>query len=236
MQQLKILIADDEPIARDIIIAYVAKMPMLEVAATCQNAIEVFETLNKQTIDILFLDINMPEISGIDLLKSLRNPPLVIFTTAYSEYAVESYELNAVDYLLKPISFERFAKAVNKAISLREEKPPGTPTQDNSLFVKSDGKLVRIDINELLLIEGVKDYVKLWAGDKPLMVHSTMKNMEEQLAQYQHMVRVHKSYIVNLSKVREVEGNALRLGQHEVVIGSTYREKVFELLDKWRLL
>lgn len=236
MQQLKVLIADDEPIARDIIVSYVAKLPMVEVAATCQNAVEVFEALNKQAVDIIFLDINMPEISGIDLLKSLRNPPHVVFTTAYSEYAVESYELNAVDYLLKPFSFDRFSQAVNKALAQEEEKVTPQHTQDNTLFVKSDGKLVRIDIDELLLIEGVKDYVKLWAGDKPILIHSTMKNMEEQLAQYTNMVRVHKSYIVNLSKVREVEGNALRLGQHEVVIGSTYRDKVFELLDRWRLL
>lgn len=238
MQQLKVLIADDEPIARDIVLAYSGKLPMLQVVGTCKNAVEVFEALSKQEVDILLLDINMPEITGIDLLKTLRNPPQVIFTTAYSEYAVESYELNAVDYLLKPFSFDRFAKAINKAAALIDQ-PTATPqhsVQDNTLFVKSDGKLVRIQLEELLLIEGLKDYVKLWAGDKPLLVHSTMKNLEEQLAQYPHFVRAHRSYIINIAHIREVEGNTLRLGPHEVVIGNTYRDKVFEVLDRMRLL
>lgn len=237
MEQLKVLIADDEPIARDIVMAYAAKLPTLKVVATCNNAVEVFEALNKQSVDILFLDINMPEITGIDLLKTLRNPPQVIFTTAYAEYAVESYELNAVDYLLKPFSFDRFVKAVNKATDKIEQSSSLNHTiQDNTLFVKSDGKLVRINLDELLLIEGLKDYVKLWVGEQPILVHSTMKNMEEQLAPYNNYVRVHKSYIVNVRHIREVEGNTLRLNKQEVVIGNTYREKVFELLDKFRLL
>lgn len=237
MEQLKVLIADDEPIARDIVMAYAAKLPSLKVVATCNNAVEVFEALNKQSVDILFLDINMPEITGIDLLKTLRNPPQVIFTTAYAEYAVESYELNAVDYLLKPFSFDRFVKAVNKATDKIEQSSSLNHTiQDNTLFVKSDGKLVRINLDELLLIEGLKDYVKLWVGEQPILVHSTMKNMEEQLAPYNNYVRVHKSYIVNVRHIREVEGNTLRLNKQEVVIGNTYREKVYELLDKFRLL
>lgn len=237
MEQLKVLIADDEPIARDIVMAYAAKLPTLKVVATCNNAVEVFEALNKQSVDILFLDINMPEITGIDLLKTLRNPPQVVFTTAYAEYAVESYELNAVDYLLKPFSFDRFVKAVNKATDkIEQSSSPNHSIQDNTLFVKSDGKLVRINLDELLLIEGLKDYVKLWVGEQSILVHSTMKNMEEQLAPYNNYVRVHKSYIVNVRHIREVEGNTLRLNKQEVVIGNTYREKVFELLDKFRLL
>lgn len=236
MQQLKIIIADDEPIARDILKGYIAKLPYANIVAECKNATEVFSVLHKEQVDLLLLDINMPEITGLDLLKTLRNPPQVIFTTAYAEYAVESYELNAIDYLLKPFSFDRFVKAINKVLEKETTTIAHQDIPNKTIFVKADGKLVKVNIDELTVIEGVKDYVKLWVDKTPLLVHSTMKNMEEQLQQYPDMVRVHKSYIVNIAHVNVVEGNILRFTNHEVVIGNTYRDKVFELLNRNKIL
>lgn len=235
---LKVLIADDEPIARDILTDYVSKAPMLELVATCSNALEVFAALNKQKVDLLLLDINMPEITGMDLLRSLKEPPMVIFTTAYSEYAIESYELNAVDYLLKPISFDRFMKAVSKAQDVHSVKDVAAApsSQDDVIFVKSDGKHIRVELSELVLIEGVKDYVRLHLQNSSLLVHSTMKNMEEQLATYNDFLRVHKSYLVNLKHIREIDGNMLRLGDTTVVVGNTYKDKVAEILNRFKTI
>lgn len=233
---LKVLIVDDEPIARDILTEYVAKVPDIELAGTCTNAVEVFAFLNKHEVDILLLDINMPEITGIELLQTLRNPPMVIFTTAYSEYAVESYELNAIDYLLKPIAFDRFVQAINKVLSKKADSVSSQKTQtEDSFFVKSDGKLVKVLLNELYYVEALKDYVKLWLKDSSLIVHSTMKNMEEQLKRYDSFLRVHKSFLINLSHVTEVEGNMLKLGAYTTLVGNTYKEEVMRVLTKYRL-
>ncbi|MBW7912416.1 MAG: response regulator transcription factor [Taibaiella sp.] len=228
---MRVIIVDDEPIARDILKVYAAKLPQLELAGTCKNAVETIELLKSETADLLLLDINMPGMSGMELIKQLKNPPLIILTTAYSQYAVESYELNAVDYLLKPFSFTRFEKAVAKAAELLERKK-----EDDTIFVKCDGKLVKIALNELELIEAVKDYVKLWAGDKSLMVLSTMKNMEEQLSGYPQIVRVHKSYMLNVQHVRQLSGNTIHTASHVVPIGNTYKEMVTEVFNKYRLI
>lgn len=233
---LKVLIVDDEPIARDILTEYVSKVPDIELAGTCTNAVEVFAFLNKNEVDIMLLDINMPEITGIELLQTLRNPPMVIFTTAYSEYAVESYELDAIDYLLKPIAFDRFVQAINKVLSKKTDSVSSQKTQtEDSFFVKSDGKLVKVLLNELYYVEALKDYVKLWLKDSSLIVHSTMKNMEEQLKRYDSFLRVHKSFLINLSHVTEVEGNMLKLGAYTTLVGNTYKEEVMRVLTKYRL-
>lgn len=230
MRTIRVILVDDEPIARDILKVYAAKLPQLEVIATCKNAVEAMNVLNNETADLLLLDISMPGMSGIELVKQLVNPTLVILTTAYPQYAVESYELNAVDYLLKPFSFDRFEKAIRKASELLEHKKA-----DDGIFVKCDGKLVKVSINELEIIEAVKDYVKLWTGDRNMMLLSTMKNMEEQLSAYPQMVRVHKSYIVNIAHVREVSGNTIRAKTREIPIGNTYKEMVIEVINKYRL-
>jgi len=173
----------------------------------------------------------MPGMSGIDLVKQLADPPLVILTTAYSQYAVESYELDVVDYLLKPFSFERFEKAIDKAITLLNNK-----TVDENIFVKCDGKLVTVAISGLEIVEAVKDYVRLWTGNKSMLVLSTMKNMEEQLSAYPQMVRVHKSYIVNIQHVREVFGNSIHTKTREIPIGNTYKEAVIDAFNRRRLV
>lgn len=242
MKPLAILIVDDEPLARDILETYLQKVPDVQLAGTCKNALEAFSFLSKQQVDVMLLDINMPEISGMDFLKTLKNPPTIIFTTAYSQYAVESYELNAVDYLLKPISFERFLKAINKAIDATKQKNTTVVenanvlnAKDNILFVKSDGKLVKIDLTQLWFVEGLKDYVRLWTDSGKVIVHSTMKNFEEQLSALPGFVRVSKSYIINMKYVSEVDGNIIRIKDQMISIGNTYKEQIYELFNKYKM-
>lgn len=242
MSRIKTLIVDDEPLAQDILEVYVGKLPDMELVGKCRNALEAFQQVSKGEVDLLLLDINMPEITGMDFLKTLKNPPKVVFTTAYSEFALESYELNAVDYLLKPISFDRFMKAVAKvkdAMSVPNGmavKQGETHAIENMIFVKTEGKLVRIDLAQLWFVEGLKDYVKLWTAQGKIIVHSTMKNFEDNLSQYRNFLRVHKSYIVNMEFISEIDGNTIRVKDQSITIGSTYRDDVFRLFDTYKLL
>lgn len=241
---MRILIVDDEPIARDILETYVLRLTDATLAGKCKNALEAFGTLSREQVDVMLLDINMPEISGTELINTLKNPPLVIFTTAYSEYAVESYELNALDYLLKPISFERFLKAINKAndtlrqASVQTSNEIAAPSlaDEKILFVKSGSRLLKVDISRLWLIEGLKDYVRLWIDNNPIVVHITMKSIEDQLAGTPFFVRINKSYIINIRFVDEIDGNVLRLKGQSVTIGNTYRGEVHDLFNKMKLL
>ncbi len=242
-EPIQVLVVDDEPIARDILETYVGKVPFLQLAGSCRNALEAFGFLGNNKVGLLLLDINMPEISGINFLKTLKDPPLVIFTTAYAEYAVESYELNAVDYLLKPISFDRFLKGVNKAADILRATTEtatnittATAVADNMMFVKSEGKLVRIDLEKLWLIEGLKDYVRLWTDTGKIIVHGTMKSFEEQLSAQKNFIRVHKSYIANTKYVIEIDGNSLRIKDQLITIGSTYRDEVLAIFNRYKLL
>jgi DNA-binding LytR/AlgR family response regulator len=241
---IEVLIVDDEPLAQNILEGYVQKIPGLHVVAKCKNALEAFAVLNRQHVDLVLMDINMPEISGIDFLRTLKDPPQVIFTTAYSEYAVDSYELNAVDYLLKPVSFERFLKAITKATAILQaaqpvqqplQAQPLPQSQENILFVKSGGKLLKVDINRLWLVEGLKDYLKLHTDSGKVIVHSTMKSFEEQLAVMPNFIRVNKSYIVNMSYVTEIEKNIIRVKDQEVIIGSTFKEHVQKALGNYKM-
>ena len=237
------MIVDDEPLAREILEDFVRKTPDCEVVASCKNAIEAFAVLSRQPVDLLLLDIDMPEISGLELLQTLKQAPPVIFTTAYSQFALESYDHNAVDYLLKPIAFSRFLKAIDKVRDLAQHSraSAGTtnasiPIQGNSLFVKSDGKLVKVIPDQLLFVEGLKDYLKLWTATGNLVVYGTMKHMEEQLTKHGDFMRVNKSYIVNLASVREVDGNLIRIKEHEIPIGNTYWSEVQEAFNRLKLL
>jgi DNA-binding LytR/AlgR family response regulator len=219
---------------------YVQKTPGLNVAGKCANALEAFSLLSKQQVDAVLLDINMPEISGMDLLRTLKNPPPVIFTTAYAEFALESYELNAIDYLVKPIPFDRFLKAIDKLKAFHKKLAP-TEQQaqlrpaDDFIFVKSDGKLVRIELTKLLFIEGLKDYIKIHTTTSKVLVHSTMKNMEDQLSAYSQFIRIHKSHIININHITEIDGNAIRIGNESLTIGATYRDTVMSVLDSYKL-
>lgn len=236
---MHVLIVDDEPLAQDVLESYIRKIDGLQIAGICSNALEAFSVLNNQAVDLMLLDINMPEISGMDFLRSLKNPPPVIFTTAYSEFAVISYELEAVDYLVKPIPFDRFLGAIRKA---QERAKPVTTAiaQANNdvpiLFVRSEGRLIKMDFEKIWFVEGLKDYVRFWTDTGKIVVHSTMKNIEEQLSGRPAFIRISKSYIVNLLYVSEVDGNTVRIRDQAIAIGNTYRDDVHLLFNRYKLI
>jgi len=244
IQTIKVLIVDDEPLAREIMTTYIMKIPGLEIVGDCKNALQAFSVLSKQQVDIMLLDINMPEINGIEFLKTIKDPPCIIFTTAYSEFAVESYEYNAVDYLLKPISFERFLKAINKTVELIQPLDTETSSQstiqttgnENIIFVKSDGKWIKVDISKVWFIEALKDYLRLWTDSGKIIIHSTMKNFEEQFAQIPFFIRVHKSYIINMNYISEIDGNTIRIKDQAITIGNTYKEEISKIFNGYKLL
>lgn len=251
MHVLNTLVVDDEPLAHDLLENYIVKTPGLKLSGHCWDVMEAFKALYTGEIDLILLDIKMPDINGMDFLKKLKDAPLVIFTTAYTEYAVESYELNAVDYLVKPFSYERFSKAVNKAIAVKygeyktapDVQPPqasGTPAihpaVEDVLFVRSEGKLVKINLDKLTYIESLKDYLQLFLGKERYIVHGTMKNLEEQLKGIPSFVRISKSHIVNLQYITEVDGNMIRLGNIAIPIGKTYKEHIHQYLNRFKLI
>lgn len=223
---IKCVIVDDEPIAQDILETYTSKTPNLELVAKCSNALEAMSVLQENKVDLLFLDIQMPEITGLDFLKSLSNPPLVIFTTAYQEYAIESYELNAVDYLLKPISLERFLTAVNKVFTRLETMDESI--EKDYIFIKDSDEHLKIWFKDILYIEGLKDYVKIIRNDaKTIVTLSTMKNMEKIMPS--QFKRIHRSHIINTNKITSIVGNSVRIGGELISSGKSYKE-VFDSL------
>ncbi|MFK7908356.1 MAG: LytR/AlgR family response regulator transcription factor [Chitinophagales bacterium] len=233
---MKCLIVDDEYLALQLLENYVSKIPSLQLVGKCNNALQTLEVLRKQTVDLLFLDIQMPDLTGLELLKTLPNPPMVIFTTAYSEYALEGYELNVLDYLLKPIAFERFVKAINKAEELftLQNKEISIqnlnllkPASKDYIMVKADYKNLKVRFEDILYVEGLKEYVSIYTTTgKRIVTHSTMKNMEHILPSDQFM-RIHKSYIISLPKVEAIVGNMLEINKQDIPIGRSYRTKVF---------
>lgn len=242
---MNIIIVDDEPLAREVLETYISKFPGLHLLATCQNAIEAFEALNTQKIDLMFLDIQMPQISGIDFLKTLSQPPKVIFTTAFSNYALDGYELNVVDYLLKPIAFDRFVKAINKAMELLKKPQNHSSLETVALeeeaddkpdyiFVKADKKLIKVKFEDIFYIEGLKDYVILHTPTGRIVTLQTMKSLEEKLPTDIFM-RVHRSYIVNLNKIDVMEGNMLEVNKKTIPVGKNYKDELLNVINKNRL-
>ncbi len=239
---LKTIIVDDEPLALEILEAHIAKIPELELIAKCSNALEAHQILQEQDIDLILLDIQMPQLTGTDFLKGLQNPPMVIFTTAYSNYAVEGFELNAVDYLLKPISFERFFKAINKALeqyhSKEEHKNPPSQEAEDFVFIKADKKLVKVHYKDIFYIEGLKDYVIVFTSTGKIITLQTMKKLEEKLPQ-NLFKRIHRSYIVNLDKIQSVIGNMVEIspkGESKLLpVGKNYREELLNIINEKRL-
>jgi DNA-binding LytR/AlgR family response regulator len=237
---LKVIIVDDEPLALDVMEALISKVPELEIVARCQNAIEANDALSKFHVDLMFLDIQMPQVTGIELLKSLTNPPEVIFTTAYSDYALDGFELNALDYLLKPISLDRFLKAVNKAKDKFKSKSSEVSVAEDEpfVFVKADKKLIKVNFDDILYIEGLKDYVIIRQEASRVITLQTMKSLEQKLPS-QVFKRIHRSYIVNVNKINAVVGNMIELtekGQAKhLPIGKNYREELLELVNQNRL-
>lgn len=236
---LKCIIVDDEPLALEILESHINNTEGLEVAKKCVHAIEASEAIKKENPDVVFLDINMPEVSGIDLAQSLQGGPLVVFTTAYEEYAVEAFEINAIDYLLKPISPDRFAKAVERVkeyIALRSNettsKPEELESEEDFIYVKSEQRLVKIAYNDIFYIEALADYVKIHvAGNKRIITLQTMKNMASKLPA-DKFSRVHRSYIANLKYIKSLSTNKIEINEKQIPIGKNYKEDFMKKINK----
>ncbi len=227
---IRCLAIDDEPLALQQLVAYIRKVPFLELAAQCSSALEARAFLERDTADAIFCDINMPDLNGMDFVKSLAVPPLVVFTTAYSEYAVEGFRVNAVDYLLKPFGLQDFLRAANRLRERLESKAPvadasASNTQDDTLFLKTDYRIVKVNIPDIRYVEAMSEYLKVWTeGEaKPIITLLSMKKMEERLPDY--FMRIHRSYIVNLTKIQEVNKNRVIMAADTALpIGDLYRE------------
>jgi DNA-binding LytR/AlgR family response regulator len=217
------MIVEDEPLSQELLHSYIAQVRELELVATCGSATDAASALRKRPVDLLFLDINMPGMSGTDFYSSLLNPPAVIFTTAYPEFAVKGFELNAVDYLVKPFAIDRFMKAVNKYL----QRDPGKSTY---LLVQVDKQMHKVELADIYFIEAMGDYVKIRVKNATLIVHQTLHRMAEQLPV--GFLRVHKSFVVSLSHLSHYEGNTAYVKGHQVPIGQTYRAGFIDALNK----
>lgn len=249
MKKIRALAVDDEPLALDVIETYIEQIPEIDLVAKCNNAIEANHILKSQEIDLLLLDIQMPQITGIEFVKTISNPPLVIFTTAYPNYAVEGFEVNAIDYLIKPVSIDRFMKAVNKAvemIQLKDQKDeahsnPPDASEDPSadfIYVKADKKLIKVKFDEIFYIEGLKDYVIIKREDDRIVTLQTMKSLDNRLPDHIFQ-RIHRSYIVALNKIDAIVGNMVEMeiaGKRKTLpIGKNYRDELLEIVNQNRL-
>ncbi|HLN53878.1 MAG TPA: LytTR family DNA-binding domain-containing protein [Lentimicrobium sp.] len=226
--KLRSLIIEDEPPAQEVLKLYAGDCPAIELVAVCRDAFAASEVLLKEKIDLLFLDINLPRLSGINFLKTLQYPPMVIFTTAYPEYAIEGFEHDAVDYLVKPFSFDRFLKAVNKAMEksvIRNKEQISAEVHENFIVVRSDKKTYRINCSDILFIESTGDYLKIQLAGKHLVIHETLTGIMEQLPS-NDFIRVHKSFIAALSKVAYIDGNQMRIADFFIPIGRIYKENL----------
>lgn len=239
---IKCIIVEDETLAQDVIKSHLQQLEGWELVAVCRNAPEALEVLNTEEVDVMFLDIRLPGMSGLNFLRSLSDPPLVVLTTAYAEYAVESYEFSVIDYLLKPISFERFAKAAGKIAEGRlfsqaqaQSQGQTGKEQDVSagdhIFVKSNSKFFKVNFSEILYVEGMKDYLKIHTPEYTLVTHQTMNELEKSLPSRQFM-RIHKSYIIAVRHIRSIYGNSVELGKVTIPIGINYKEAVMSLVGK----
>ncbi|MBX2874448.1 MAG: LytTR family DNA-binding domain-containing protein [Saprospiraceae bacterium] len=237
-EKVKCLIVDDEPLALQLIQAHIERLPQLEIVAACQNALEAFELLKKEQIDLVFLDIQMPVLTGIEFVKSLQHPPSIIFTTAYREYAVESYELEVVDYLLKPITFTRFFKAINKYLNQNQAPPPVHPsptpktstasTEDTFLYVNANKKRIKVWFQDVEYIESLKDYIRIHHASGSITTKEKISEFERKLPPF--FLRIHRSFIVNTQKITAYTAHDVEIKEKEIPIGGSYKKEVFEKL------
>ncbi len=245
---IQCIIVDDEPLAQRVIEKFLEDLPNFVIVAKCSNAFEAMDGVNGNNVDLMFLDINMPKLSGLSFLKTLKNPPLVIITTAYSEYAIEGYELDVVDYLKKPFSFERFLKAVQK-VQERLKKPEQSVIENsfseedlpievapelstaNFIFVKANKKNYRVDIDDIYYIEALGDYIKIHTSNSVLVTYQSMKKIESILPS-NIFVRIHKSYIVSVNKIKSVEGNMVEVKNEKITIGNSYKQLFQDFVDQ----
>lgn len=238
---IKCIVVDDEALARRLLKDHISKIPELELVAQCESPLQARAEIARHSIDLMFLDIQMPEITGIDFLKTLKTKPLTIFITAFPDYALQSYELDVIDYLLKPVSFERFYQAVNKALeylSFSSQKDAGTTeTSRDSMYekgyfyVKADYKIVRINYRDILFIEGLREYVQIHTENKKIVTYISMQKMAELLPP-KHFFRVHKSYIVNLQKIDSIQGNLITICGKQVSVSKNQRDEFLKRINE----
>ncbi|WP_026994028.1 LytR/AlgR family response regulator transcription factor [Flectobacillus major] len=243
--KLKTLIVDDEPLALDVLETFIQRVDGLELVGRCENGIQAFNLLQKGGIDLLFLDIEMPTLDGLELLKSLHNPPKVVITTAYRDYAVESFELDVVDYLVKPIPFQRFVKAVNKVLQKNEEidlvseantfKAAQPIEKPEAMFIKVDKRIVKVYFADILFIESLKDYIRVHTATESYVTYQTMNGICEILPQ-DAFARIHKSFIVAIHKVTSIEANDLIVNSRSLPIGRSFREEILEKIYRTGVL
>src|ERR1035437_1422013 len=233
MKKISCLIVDDEPLALDLIERYVNKTSFLELHGRCSNAIETIDLINKVHIDLLFLDIQMPDLNGVELSRTFKNGPRIIFTTAFEKYALDGFKDDAIDYLLKPINYEEFLKAANKAEEwFRLKALPATNPSMTHLFVKSEYKQVKIELNDILFFEGLKDYVRihLQGSGRNILSKMSLKLLEEQLPQDMFM-RIHRSFIINLHKIETVERGQVIISKSRITVAEQYKEKFMQYIS-----
>ena len=231
---IKCIIVEDETLAQHVIQSHLQRTTGFELVGICRNALEATETLTKQEVDLIFLDVQLPGMTGLNFLRTLQNPPLVVLTTAYSEYALESYEFNVIDYLLKPISYERFAKTIHKIVDgklFTQAAKENDRSAHDHIFIKSSGKFFKVNFSEIIYIESMKDYLKIYTADYRLVTHQTMNEMEKILPAKQ-FTRVHKSYIISLAHIKAIYGNNIEMGKASIPVGSNYKEKVMHLTGR----
>ncbi|MDM8161605.1 LytTR family DNA-binding domain-containing protein [Labilibaculum sp. K2S] len=234
------IIVDDEIHARKVLEKYIQDIPHITLVKSCKNALEAMEVLRNSSVDAMFLDINMPKLSGLSFLESLMNPPLVVITTAYREYAVDAYELNVIDYLHKPIPFPRFIKAISKIEEKLQLKgnlqtaaqDNTTDTSQNFIFIKADKKTIKLNFEDIKYIEGLGDYIKIHTKSKTIVSKLTIKKMEELLPE-NLFPRVHKSFIISLQLIDSIEGNQIEIGDRKIPIGQMYRQAFMDLINKF---
>jgi len=228
------LIVDDEQLARQLLEEFVSKVPMLELKGMCKNPLEAMEILKEENIDILFLDIQMPELTGVEFVKTLVHKPAIIFTTAYSEYALEGYQLDILDYLVKPFPFDRFIKAVNKAtefIDLKRNSSNAKTGDSDYLLLHADHKIYKVNLDDIEYIEGLKEYVSYYTKEKRIIVLQSLKSIEESLPP-KRFIRVHRSYIVPIEKIKTLDGNQVQIGGKLIPIGRSYKDDVLKRVFK----
>lgn len=236
---IQCLIVDDEPMARDVIRRYIEKVPVLHLAGECGNAIDAMMFLHNETVDLIFLDIRMPHLSGTDFVKSLRNIPKVIFTTAYKEYALEGFELNVVDYLLKPIRFDRFLRAVSKAFPQKNEElasnnvavvPQEKKINSGFIYLKADRKMIRVMLDDILYIESARDYLKVTTQTNTIITRQTISSIEAMLSDNE-FIRIHRSYLVSIKKITSFTHETVEIGTKELPIGKYYLNSFLKLQE-----
>lgn len=235
---LKCLVIDDEPIARKLLQEYIEETDFLELAGTAENPLKAVGLINSLEVDLIYLDINMPKMSGLEFLRSMDKLPMIIMTTAYGQYALDGFEMSVVDYLVKPFPLERFIKASNKALelhTLRQAKPIFEPEITDHIFVKCDGKIEKVVFDELLYIESMANYIILYTSNNKMVVYLTIKGILQELPP-NLFLQVHKSFIVNINAITTIEGNMLHIGQARITIGQSFHGQVMDSVLKNRFI